>query len=152
MKYARLVPETEAVETFLDLDPEYVSDLPPAKSRLLRPVVVDEMPEPDAAHVVESANYVVEADRVRQTWTLREKTPDELRITVTPRQIRQALNAAGLRQQIEAGVTAADQDTKDWWEFATSFESDHPMVIGMCQALGVSDEQRAQVFQLAATL
>jgi hypothetical protein len=60
-------------------------------------------------------------------------------IIVSPRQIRQALTAAGLRAQVEAAVAAGDQDLKDWWEFATQFEEDHPMVVGMAQGLGVAD-------------
>ena len=38
--------------------------------------------------------------------------------SATPRQIRQALTASGLRAAVEGAVAASDQDTKDWWEFA----------------------------------
>lgn len=99
-----------------------------------------------------SPTQVVSGFDLDAGWIVRDKTPAELRVVASPRQIRQALNAAGLRQQIEAGVAAADQDTRDWWEFATSFESDHPSVLAMCAALGISDAQRQQVFDLAATL
>ena len=72
--------------------------------------------------------------------------------SVSPRQIRQALTRANLRSQVEDAVTAGDQDLKDWWEFATSCERNHPMVVEMAQGLGVTDEQLDDLFNLAATL
>lgn len=72
--------------------------------------------------------------------------------TVTPRQIRQALTRAGLRATVEAAVAAADQDTKDWWEFATSIERNNSELIAMAAALGVSDVALDDLFHLASTL
>ena len=71
---------------------------------------------------------------------------------VSPRQIRQALTAAGLRSQVEAAVSAGSQDLKDWWEFATAFEENHPMVVGMAQGIDVSNGDLHQLFALAASL
>ena len=71
---------------------------------------------------------------------------------VSPRQIRQALTAMALRDPVEYAVSQSDQDTKDWWEFATTFERAHPMVAGMAQALGVSEQQLDQLFILAGSL
>jgi hypothetical protein len=65
---------------------------------------------------------------------------------VSPRQIRQALTAAGLRTQVEAAVAASDQDTKDWWEFATTFERRHPMVVAMATGLGITEKQVDDLF------
>ena len=73
-------------------------------------------------------------------------------VSVTPRQIRQALTRAGLRAAIEAAIAAGDQDTKDWWEFATVFERAHPMVVAMATALGQTERQLDDLFTLAATL
>lgn len=73
-------------------------------------------------------------------------------IVVSPRQIRQALTATGLRSHVEAGVAAGSQDLKDWWEFATSFEENHPMVLGMAADLNVSDDDLHALFVLAASL
>lgn len=72
--------------------------------------------------------------------------------SVSPRQIRQALTAAGLRTQVEAAVAASDQNTKDWWEFATAFERNHPMVSAMAAGLGISEVQIDDLFNQAATL
>lgn len=72
--------------------------------------------------------------------------------SVSPRQIRQALNHSGLRSAVEDAVSAGDQDLKDWWEFATAFERSHPLVIGMAQDVGVSEAQLDDLFRLAASL
>lgn len=85
--------------------------------------------------------------------TLTEPAPASLPpLVVSPRQIRQALTAAGMRTAVEAGVAAADQNTQDWWEFATSFEEDHPMIATMASALRITDSQRHDIFVLAASL
>ena len=73
-------------------------------------------------------------------------------LVVTPRQIRQALTALGLRELVEQAISTSEQDVKDWWEFASSFEENHPQVIAMAQALLVSDEQLHALFVKAASL
>lgn len=72
--------------------------------------------------------------------------------SVSPRQIRQALTRTNLRTQVESAVASGDQDLKDWWEFATSFERSNIHVIEMGQALGVSPTQLDDLFVLAASL
>lgn len=72
--------------------------------------------------------------------------------SVSPRQIRQALTRANLRTQVESAVASGDQDLKDWWEFATSFERSNIHVVEMGQALGVSLAQLDDLFILAASL
>lgn len=71
---------------------------------------------------------------------------------VSPRQIRQALTAAGLRASVEAAVAASDQDTKDWYEFSTAFERAHPAVIAMGIALGVSADALDDLWIAAGAL
>lgn len=72
--------------------------------------------------------------------------------TISPRQIRQALTRAGLRTQVEAAIAAADQDTKDWYEFATAFERLNSHVIAMGHALGQTDAQLDALWALGAGL
>jgi predicted component of type VI protein secretion system len=71
---------------------------------------------------------------------------------VSPRQIRQALTAAGLRDMVEADIAAADQDTKDWYAYATAFERAHPMVAALAAGLGVNERQLDDLWTLAGTL
>lgn len=73
-------------------------------------------------------------------------------LSVSPRQIRQALTQSNKRSEVEAAVASSDQDTKDWWNCATSFEENHPKVLEMCTALGITDEQRHGIFVLAKSL
>jgi hypothetical protein len=73
-------------------------------------------------------------------------------VSVSPRQIRQALTAAGLRADVEAAILEGDQDLKDWWEFATAFERNHPLVTSMAASLDVSDEQLDALFIAAGAL
>lgn len=72
--------------------------------------------------------------------------------SVSPRQIRQALTAAGLRGSVEAAIAAADQDTKDWYEFATAFERNHPMIAALATGLGVTEPQLDGLWILAGSL
>lgn len=72
--------------------------------------------------------------------------------SVTPRQIRQALTRAGLRTSVEAAVSAGDQDTKDWYEFATEFRRDSSVVTALGIALAVSDAQLDDLWIVAGSL
>lgn len=72
--------------------------------------------------------------------------------SVSPRQIRQALTRAGLRTAVETAVLQGDQDLKDWWEFSTTFERNHPQVIIMAAALNVSNQQLDDLWILAGSL
>lgn len=73
-------------------------------------------------------------------------------ITVSPWQIRKALNDTNLRSLVETAVASADQHTKDGWEFATAFVENDPFVVGMFAQLGKTDEDRHAFFVLAQTL
>lgn len=72
--------------------------------------------------------------------------------SVTPWQIRKALNALRLRDAVEAAVAAGSQDMKDGWEFATEVRRDDPLVVAMGAALGKSSKDLDELFALAATL
>lgn len=92
----------------------------------------------------------------------REATEEEVEVwnrlrmaantSISPRQIRHALNAVGLRQTVEAAIAAGSQDLKDWWEFAAQFERQHPIVVSMGAQLGQTPEQLDALFELGSTL
>lgn len=71
---------------------------------------------------------------------------------ISPRQFRQALTSIGLRSAVEAAVAAADQDTKDWYGYATSFERSNAVLIAMATALGKTSEDIDALFALGASL
>lgn len=78
--------------------------------------------------------------------------PPPPKLVATPRQVRLALNATGMRQAIEDYIASQSQDVKDSWEFSTVFEEDHPLIAAGKVALGVSDQQMRSLFELAVTL
>ena len=74
-------------------------------------------------------------------------------LSVTPWQIRKALNAIGLRESVEAAVVASNDITiKDGWEFATEFREDDASVIGLGAAMGKTSAEMHGVFLLAKSL
>lgn len=72
--------------------------------------------------------------------------------SVTPYQIRAALNEAGLRAAVEAAVAAAPQNVKDAWEFTLSFERYNPTLVSMAAALGLSSDRLDELFIKAGKL
>ncbi len=71
--------------------------------------------------------------------------------SVTPRQIRLALTASGLRATVENTVKSGDQDLKDWWEYALDIERNNPLVVTMAAQLGINENQLDDLFRLAAS-
>ena len=73
-------------------------------------------------------------------------------LSITPRQFRLALNATGMRANIEAYVAAGSQDMKDTWEFATTIERNDPIIAAGAAELDLTEAQIDDLFSLAATL
>ncbi len=72
--------------------------------------------------------------------------------SVSPRQFRQALDTLGMYDSVQTSVAAADNQTKIWWEYATSVDRDNAPLNAMATSLGVTPEQLDDIFRLAATL
>ena len=93
-------------------------------------------------------------DRIHKTWS--EKPVVEIPppvYTCSAWQIRKALNNQNLRQAVEDAVLAStDQDLKDGWNFAGSFDSNNPFVLAMGQAIGKSEQETIDLIQYASTL
>lgn len=70
---------------------------------------------------------------------------------VSAAQFRCGLTKTGLRQMVDSAVKVVDQDTKDWYEFATIFERQHPRVLGMAMALGVGPDELDTLWTVSAT-
>lgn len=94
-----------------------------------------------------------------QEWIADGNTPEpadtvpEPIISVSPWQIRKALNQQGLRQQVEDAVAnSGDNDLIDGWKYATSFVQDDPLVQAMAQALSLADDELKSLFELAQSL
>lgn len=73
-------------------------------------------------------------------------------IQINAWQIRTALNMLGLRDSVEAAVAAGDQTLKDGWNHSPTFSSNHPLTLGMGQALGQSEDAMYALFELGESL
>ena len=76
--------------------------------------------------------------------------PASVPSAVSPYQARRALNAAGLRDAVEAAVAAASYDVKDAWEYALTVERSSPMIAAVASALGLTNAQVDALFVAAA--
>lgn len=92
-----------------------------------------------------------EAEIIRAEQEANQPPPPPV-TQISPRQIRMAMTQMGLRNAVEAVVAAGDQDLKDWYEFSTFFDRNHPQVLAMATALSVSDAQLDALWALGATL
>jgi hypothetical protein len=73
-------------------------------------------------------------------------------VTVSARQLRMALTRLELRVAIENYIASADQDMKDWWQYATEFGRGNPMIANAATALGKTPADIDALFELAKTL
>lgn len=82
-----------------------------------------------------------------------EKAPTRQHITVSAWQLRKALIAQNLDEQVESVVmSSGDKVMIAGWLHAAEFESDHPLILAMLPALGMTEDQMYSLFELALTL
>ena len=116
---------------------------------------IDAMPTPEGCvrfdgDLVESMVWDEAIQNIRPA--LEGEIP-ALALSVTPWQIRKALNAVGLRDAVESAVaTSTDITVKDGWEFATEFREDDVFVISLGAAMGKTSAEMHGVFLLAKSL
>jgi len=82
-----------------------------------------------------------------------EPTIEQIRagMRVSAWQLRRALTQLNLREAVEAAIAQSDQDTKDMWEYSTTYERMHPMVSAIATALNKTDADIDELFNLALT-
>lgn len=73
-------------------------------------------------------------------------------IVVSARQIRLALNRHGWRAGVESYVAAADQDTRDTWQFGADFERGNSVIEPAAEHIGATPADVDELFELAKTL
>ena len=105
------------------------------------------------AFIAANPDHVLEIDgKWMRVLTGADKPALPVPESVTPRQIRLALNASGFRQTVEQAVAAGSQDLRDWWEYALDIERNHQLIESMATQLGIAEQQLDDLFRLAATL
>lgn len=81
-----------------------------------------------------------------------EPAPSLVPQSVSPRQARLALLAAGLLDQVEAAVTTAGGATKIAWDHANSIKRTDPNVLSVGARLAMTDSQIDDLFRAASIL
>lgn len=71
--------------------------------------------------------------------------------TLTPRQFRLALLQVGLLDDVEA-MTAQSREHQIYFEYSLDFERNHPLLVTMASAIGLSDTQIDDLFILGGAL
>lgn len=88
-------------------------------------------------------------------WNVKEEPPpvvNPVPDSVTPLQIRMAINMMGLRDSVNYYVSTLDQSAQDAWEYATIIERTNPILVNGAIALGKTEEDLDNLFILASTL
>lgn len=106
--YARLTQDKTAFEALVELSAEQFSALAAWKQSFLRLYVVDAPPTPSATQLVIEGAPLIDATTYHKTWTLRDKTQEELDADTQVVELAQLQNMiAALTADIQAGITAA---------------------------------------------
>lgn len=89
-------------------------------------------------------------------WLEKGNTPEPADIpplvipTITMRQARLALLAAGLLDEVEAAITTPSD--RIWWDYSATVERSHPLVDSVLRALDKTPTQINALFITAALL
>ena len=87
-----------------------------------------------------------------ETLTAPPTPPAPIPQSVTMRQARLALLAAGLLDLVETAIAGAGPAAKIEWDYATEVQSSAGLVPAMATALGLTDAQIDALFVTASTL
>ena len=105
----------------------------------------EHMAAPEGFDIARMGEYVVAAGMVVLAF-------DGVPQTVTMRQARLALLAAGLLDDVEAGIVGAGTAAKIEWEYAQTVDRTSGLVPAMATALGMTELQIDALFISAGSL
>jgi hypothetical protein len=107
----------------------------------------------------EAENYLNNNSVTSEIETVEEVVQAKTAVpqTVTPRQIRIALVMSGISlSTIEAMIDSLPEPdrsiTRITWEYSIEFQRNNPLLNAMAPALGFTQQQIDELFQLASTL
>lgn len=104
---------------------------------------------PDGYKIVSTT--IKRVDGVVTQVAMTERLPPPV-LKASARQLRLAMNALGLRDEIEEYVASQSRDVQDSWQWTTEFDMNHPFVIGCAEQLNKSEAELVGLFTLAQTL
>jgi hypothetical protein len=117
--------------------------------KLVKRHLVDDKPSEWYQRI--SSNTEFNGTDVVETFVYPED-PNIVPQSVTPVQFRKALNQLNIRNEVDNYVSTLDQDSKDAWEYATSFDRGNPILAAAAVALNKTTKEVDDLFRLASTL
>lgn len=120
------------------------------------PVSPASLTDPEGEVIAFGSAYHVCAGMLWDGETLSNPPPPEPEVvvpaSVSMRQARLALLAAGLLAAVQAHIDAADEAVRIEWEYATDIHRNRDLVTGIGSALGLTSEQIDALFIAAAAI
>lgn len=89
---------------------------------------------------------------VNDQWQFSAELKRASLASLSARQVRLILTQFNYRAQVEAAITQAPQAVQDEWNYANDFQRNSPVLIGMAQALGISDADLDAMFEQGVLL
>jgi hypothetical protein len=89
---------------------------------------------------------------VNNQWQFSAELKRAALAPLSARQVRLILSQFNYRAQVEAAVSQAPQAVQDEWNYANEFQRNSPVLIGMAQALNISDESLDAMFEQGVLL
>lgn len=174
MRYIQLTPHNtylREVTTGINIEWDSLHYCPPealtpTEAAKFKVVKLTETPKPEFNHLSEKCDEGIpdnSSGTWKQTWVISALTPEELETrrksqvpkSVSMRQARLALHAAGILPQVNAAIDAMPEPQKTaakiTWDFAQTVDRDFGMVPELATALGLTELQIDNLFTMAAS-
>jgi hypothetical protein len=101
----------------------------------------------------------VEDENIIKAKELKSKLEKELLVpkNISPRQAREIIIRIGLFNTVETYINNIEDETerliaRNYWEYSEVFERNHPVLLTLVSALGITDEQLDNMFKEASKL
>jgi hypothetical protein len=101
----------------------------------------------------------VEDENIIKAKELKSKLEKELLVpkNISPRQAREIIIRIGLFNTVETYINNIEDETerliaRNYWEYSEVFERNHPVLLTLVSALGITDEQLDNMFIEASKL
>ena len=98
----------------------------------------------------DAAQYESLIAEVEAIYSPSQPQPIRVPQQVTMRQARLELLSRGLLDDVAATIAAADREAQIEWEYASTVARDNPVIVGVQQQQGMTDEQIDDLFREAA--
>lgn len=106
-------------------------------------------PVPPQGQVLMSYTLALDGDSIVATGVFSvPPVPQE----VSRLQAKQALRAGGKLTDVETAIAGASDEVKIYWADASMFHRDHPTLLAMATALGMSSDEVDALFRAAAAI